>query len=52
MAAISFVLLREETRIPLEQVRVETNVGVYRRTIRRRLREAGIRKWKTVFDRY
>jgi len=37
-----------ETRVPLAELRVETNLNVSERTIRRRLLEAGIRKWKAV----
>jgi len=37
-----------ETRIPLSELRSITNCNVSERTISRRLREAGIRKWKAV----
>ena len=37
-----------DTRQPLAQLRVDTNINVSNQTIRRRLREAGIRKWKAV----
>ena len=37
-----------ETRIPLKELRDKTNRDVSEQTVRRRLREAGIRKWKAV----
>ena len=36
------------TRIPLAELRVETINNVSQQTLRRRLREARIRKWKPV----
>src|SRR5271169_3268442 len=37
-----------QTRIPFAELRVDTNSTVSVQTIRRRLREEGIRKWKAV----
>lgn len=37
-----------DTRQPLERLRIDSNIDVSEQTIRRRLREAGIRKWKAV----
>ena len=37
-----------ETHVPLKELRDQTNLDISEQTIRRRLREAGIRKWKAV----
>ena len=37
-----------ETRIPLAELRIQTNLDVSEQTLRRRLHEEGIRKWKAV----
>ena len=37
-----------ETRVPFKELKNTTNVDVSGQTIRRRLREAGIRKWRAV----
>jgi transposase len=39
---------QSNTRQPLAQLRVETNIDISEQTIRRRLKEAGIRKWRAV----
>ena len=36
------------TRIPMAELRVDTNINVSEQTLRRRLRDSGIRKWKAV----
>jgi len=37
-----------ETRVPFRQLQSELNIDISKRTIQRRLREAGIRKWRAV----
>ena len=37
-----------ETHVPLKELCDQTNLDISEQTIRRRLREAGIRKWKAV----
>src|SRR5436305_108108 len=45
--AISYIL-QSQTRVPLAELRHITNVPISERTIRRQLKESGIRKWKAV----
>lgn len=37
-----------ETRVPLAELRLDMGINICEQTIRRRLREAGIRKWKAL----
>ena len=40
--------VESHTRVPLAELRVDTGINVCEQTIRRRLRESGIRKWRAL----